>query len=80
MNEHIKLPEDEIKNFKQIFIQNDFIQKYNLAKHWIFIDPLKYYEPEKGEYIYMGDVKTQDEAIEDMTSAQKQIQNQETHS
>ena len=71
MNEHIKLPEDEIKNFKQIFIQNDFIQKYNLAKHWIFIDPLKYYEPEQGEYILDPGRGTEDEAIEDMTSAQK---------
>lgn len=45
-NEYIKMPEEEIENFKEVFVDTQFIGRYLTAKKYIFETFGQFYDPQ----------------------------------
>tara|TARA_R110000803_G_scaffold623_1_gene2146 strand:+ start:2184 stop:5105 length:2922 start_codon:yes stop_codon:yes gene_type:complete len=70
-NKILQIPEEEIENFKPIFIQTDFIEKYLTISNTIFNNHDEYYDPDTQELQKYYEAEAYDEVIEDDTIKRK---------
>ena len=57
-NEYIGLPDDEIENYKEIFVDTQFIARFTTARKYLFEKFGEAYEPETGDWenIYENEI------------------------